>query len=124
MKHRLVLRAGIVVCFVPVFAWSGLTAQEPAGRQGGGVQVGVPQGRQGGPGPGRQGGPGRQAGPPPKPTPRSADGRVLLGGATPGEKGVWQPGNGFGVTAATELATVPFQPWAREVYSDRQRNQL
>jgi hypothetical protein len=86
------------------------------------VQVGVPQGRQGGAG--RQGGPGRQAGPPPKPAPRSADGKILLGGATPGEKGVWLPGNGFGTNAASELATVPFQPWAREVYADRQKNQL
>ncbi len=61
----------------------------------------------------------------PSPAPRSADGKILLGGATPSEKGVWLPGGGGGATnAASELATVPFQPWARAVYEDRQRNQL
>src|SRR5580704_11775355 len=121
MKPRFMLGA-VVVCLVSAFSWSVLAQQPDA--QGGGVQVGVPQGRQGGPAPGRQGGPGRQAGPPPKPAPRSADGKILLGGATPSEKGVWLPGNGFDTTAASELATLPFQPWAREVYADRQRNQL
>src|SRR4030095_17242006 len=53
-----------------------------------GVQVGVPEGRAGGGA--RQGGQGRgrETGPP-KPSPRSASGRVLLGGATPKDKGVW-----------------------------------
>ena len=120
MKHRVILGAAVVVCLVPALAWS-VSAQQADGR-GGSVQVGVPQGRQGGAG--RQGGPGRQTGPP-KPAPRSADGKILLGGATPGEKGVWLPGGGGGATnAASELATVPFQPWARAVYEDRQRNQL
>jgi hypothetical protein len=120
MKHRVILGAAVVVCLVPALGWSVL-AQQPDGR-GGSVQVGVPQGRQGGAG--RQGGPGRQTGPPPKPAPRSADGKILLGGATPGEKGVWQPGGGGAANAASELATVPFQPWARAVYEDRQRTQL
>jgi hypothetical protein len=121
MTHRLILRAAVLVCLFPVLGELVL-AQQPDGR-GGSVQVGVPQGRQGGAG--RQGGPGRQTGPPPKPAPRSADGKILLGGATPGEKGVWLPGGGGGATnAASELATVPFQPWARAVYEDRQRNQL
>jgi hypothetical protein len=120
MRHRFIFGAAVVVCLVPALAWS-VSAQQADGR-GGSVQVGVPQGRQGGAG--RQGGPGRQTGPP-KPAPRSADGKILLGGATPGEKGVWLPGGGGGATnAASELATVPFQPWARAVYEDRQRNQL
>jgi hypothetical protein len=120
MRHRFIFGAAVVVCLVPALGWS-VFAQQADGR-GGSVQVGVPQGRQGGAG--RQGGPGRQTGPP-KPAPRSADGKILLGGATPGEKGVWLPGGGGGATnAASELATVPFQPWARAVYEDRQRNQL
>jgi hypothetical protein len=120
MRHRFTFGAAVVVCLVPALGWS-VFAQQADGR-GGSVQVGVPQGRQGGAG--RQGGPGRQTGPP-KPAPRSADGKILLGGATPGEKGVWLPGGGGGATnAASELATVPFQPWARAVYEDRQRNQL
>ncbi len=90
MRHRVLLLAGVVLFLSSVMAESALT-QEPAAppQQGGGVQVGVPQGRGPAPGPGRGG---RQAGPPAKPTPRSADGKVLLGGATPSEKGVWLPG--------------------------------
>jgi hypothetical protein len=125
MRHRLVLGSAVGV-FLGCAALSTLTlAQEPQ-RQGGpgrGVQVGVPEGRQGGPGPGRQGGPGRQSGPPPGPAPRSADGRVLLGSASPTQKGVWLPGNG-GFTTATQNAAPPFQPWAAAVYANRGRNQL
>src|SRR5207247_3134598 len=92
------------------------------GRQGapagGGVQVGVPQGRGGAPGRGRGGPPA----PPAKPAPRSADGKILLGGATPGEKGVWLPGGGGNTTLSADQ--VPFQPWARAVLADRQKNQL
>jgi hypothetical protein len=83
------------------------------------VQVGVPQGREGG---GARG-PGRRGGPPPGPTPRDANGRALLGGATPADKGVWQPGpviaNPLG--AATEI---PFQPWAKALFADRRTHQL
>ena len=91
------------------------------------VQVGVPEGR--GPAttaqgqvPGR-GGRGRQAGPPPGPAPRNADGRVLLGGATPKDKGVWLPGNG-GFQGIVDPKDVPFQPWAKALFDDRQKNQL
>jgi len=96
---------------------------QPAARPG--VQVGVPEGR--GPGgaanaqAGR--GRGRQAGPPPGPAPRNADGRVLLGGATPGQKGVFLPGGGGG-QAVTSAEPVPFQPWAKALLADRNRNQL
>ena len=85
---------------------------------GGGVQVGVPQGR--GPAPG---GRGRQAGPPPGPAPRAADGKILLGGATPSQKGVWLPGGGGFQTTAGD-AVVPFQPWAKALYANRGVNQL
>jgi hypothetical protein len=53
----------------------------------------------------------------------AADGHVLFGGATLAEKGVWLPGAGGGQTA-TEGVTIPFQPWARAVLSDREKNQL
>jgi hypothetical protein len=57
--------------------------------------------------------------PPAGPAPRSADGRVLLGGATPAEKGVWIPR--FGVTEPiAPLELVPFQPWAKALYDARQ----
>jgi hypothetical protein len=61
--------------------------------------------------------------PPPDPAPRSAEGRVLLGGATPADKGVWTPR--FGITdPIASLDEVPFQPWARALYDDRQGHEL
>ncbi|HKF68736.1 MAG TPA: hypothetical protein VKB36_19440 [Vicinamibacterales bacterium] len=87
------------------------------------VQVGVPQGRgPGGPANGPAGR-GRNPGPPPGPAPRNADGRVLLSGATPKDKGVWLPGGG-GFQGVQSQEPVPFQPWAKAVYDDRQKNQL
>ena len=87
------------------------------------VQVGVPDGRAGGTGGARQGGAGRgrQAGPA-KPTPRGADGHVLLGGATPKEKGVWLPG--AVVSNPLGLKDAPFKPWAKALLEDRKNNEL
>jgi len=85
-----------------------------------GVQVGVPEGRAGGGA--RQGGEGRgrETGPP-RPTPRSSSGHVLLG-STPEEKGVWLP---RGVAPnPLGLKDTPFQPWARAVFADREKNEL
>jgi hypothetical protein len=97
--------------------------QQPAGERPS-VQVGVPQGRGPAPAPGRgAAGRGRPTGPPPGPAPRGADGRVLLGGATPKDKGVWLPGGG-GFQTATGENPVPFQPWAKAVLDDRLKNQL
>jgi len=97
--------------------------QQPAGERPS-VQVGVPQGRGPAPAPGRgAGGRGRPTGPPPGPAPRNADGRVLLGGATPKDKGVWLPGGG-GFQGVQSQEPVPFQPWAKAVLDDRLKNQL
>jgi hypothetical protein len=85
-----------------------------------GVQVGVPEGRGGGGA--RQGGEGRarETGPP-RPTPHSASGHVLLGN-TPEEKGVWLP---RGVAPnPLGLKDTPFQPWAKAVFADREKNEL
>jgi len=61
--------------------------------------------------------------PPPGPAPRSADGRALLTGATPADKGVWTPL--FGITdPIAPLETVPFKPWARALYDARQTSEL
>jgi hypothetical protein len=61
--------------------------------------------------------------PAPGPTPRSADGKVMLGGATPNEHGVWTPM--FGIfDPIADLDTVPFQPWARALYATRQIHEL
>ena len=61
----------------------------------------------------------RSAGPPP-PAPRSAGGRVLLGGATPADKGVWLPGPGITGVPIKPVTDLPLQPWARAVFADRQ----
>jgi hypothetical protein len=61
--------------------------------------------------------------PAPGPAPRSADGRALLGGATPDEKGVWTPL--FGITdPIAAVDTIPFQPWARALFAARQVHEL
>src|SRR5690606_17170799 len=61
--------------------------------------------------------------PPPEPTPRTEDGRVLLGGATVEQKGVWTPL--FGITDPIAPADeVPFKPWAKALYDARQAHEL
>jgi hypothetical protein len=61
--------------------------------------------------------------PPPGPAPRAASGRVLLGGATPADKGVWTPM--FGVTdPIAPYDTVPFQPWSKALFDARQTSEL
>ncbi len=114
--RKLPLIAGAALCLaVPLFGQQQEAAPQPPRP---GVQVGVPDGRAGGGG--RQGGVGRgRAAGPSLPAPRSPEGRVLLGGATPKERnGVWLPGGGGGGGAAA-LKEIPFQPWARAVLADR-----
>jgi len=61
--------------------------------------------------------------PPPGPAPRDADGRAILWGATPEEKGVWTPQ--FGITEPIHPADqTPFQPWARALFDARQIHEL
>ncbi len=61
--------------------------------------------------------------PPPGPAPRAEDGRILLGGATIDDKGVWTPL--FGITDPIAPADqVPFQPWAKVLYDSRQVHEL
>ena len=104
---------------VPLLAQQAQDAPPPASQRPS-VQVGVPEGRAGGT---RQGGQGRgrQAGPP-KPVPRFADGKVMLGGSTPTEKGVWLPGPV--VPNPLGLKDPPFQPWAKALLADRKNNEL
>ena len=135
MRYRFLLLAAAALLVSPLLTESAATQQQttppqqgaPApGAPGGSVQVGVPQGRGPAPAPGRAGGPGRgrQAGPPPGPAPRSAEGRVLLGGATPAKKGVFLPGGGGNTTAGSDTPVIPFQPWAKALYANRGINQL
>jgi hypothetical protein len=61
---------------------------------------------------------------PPRPAPRRSDGRVRLGGATAGEKGVWLPGPGITAVPIKPVGALPLQPWARALFIDRQINEF
>jgi hypothetical protein len=56
------------------------------------------------------------------PAPR-ANGRIVLGGATAADKGLWTPSFGI-LDPILEFQKVPFQPWARALYVMRQDNEL
>ena len=80
-----------------------------------------PQGARGG-GSGVVGGVAAPPSVPAGPTPRRADGTVILG-TVPGEKGIWLPQNG-GAAVLSGLDQAPYQPWTRAMLPERQRNQL
>jgi len=138
MRHSLALLAAGALFLSPVLAESLLgqqpaapATQQPAAQ--GGVQVGVPAGRQGGDAAGRQGGGGggrggggggRQAGPPPGPAPRNAAGRVIFGTAAPlKEKILWTGNLGLRSTPIPP-EQIPFQPWAKALWEDREKHEL
>jgi hypothetical protein len=67
--------------------------------------------------------PAPEAPPPAGPAPVNADGRVLLQGQTPQDKGVWTPVFGI-LDPIAPVEVVPFQPWARALYDARQLHEL
>jgi hypothetical protein len=103
-----------------VLLTAGVAAQQ--GRQGGAAPQGGGQGGTQGV-VGGVGTPANRNAAPPKPAPRNAAGRAILGSATPTEKGVWLPVFGI-LDPIAPAATVPFQPWAKAVYDDRQKHEL
>jgi hypothetical protein len=82
-------------------------------------QQGGAKGKAGGGGGGKNKGP--QA--PPAPTPRDANGKIILDGEVAGKNGVWTPGIGINEPAA-KLEDVKFQPWAKALYDARQIHEL
>jgi hypothetical protein len=61
-----------------------------------------------------------------KPLPRLADGTINLG-VTSADKGVWLPRDRTELGRRSRLApveTIPFQPWAKALYEDRQIHEL
>jgi hypothetical protein len=116
MRNILSAVAGLLV-FVTILPLPSVVAQQPAP----GVQGGAPDGR-GGRAAGAGRGRGRNAGPP-APAPRNKEGRVLLSGATPADKGVWLPGPVIPdpLGPSKEL---PFQPWAGALFANRRTHQL
>jgi hypothetical protein len=61
--------------------------------------------------------------PPAGPAPVNADGRVLLGGATPADKGVWTPVFGI-LDPIANPDEIQMKPWARSLYAARQIHEL
>jgi len=61
--------------------------------------------------------------PPPGPAPLNAGGRVLLGGATPQDKGVWTPVFSINDPIANP-ETMPMKPWAKSLFDARQIHEL
>jgi hypothetical protein len=136
MRQVYALLAGAALFVSPMLVESVLGQQQPApaqgagaqqggGRQGGGQGQGQggAQGRQGGGGGGRGGG-GRAAGPPPGPAPRNAAGRVHFGTANPlKEKILWTGTLGLGSTPIP-ADQIPFQPWAKALWEDREKHEL
>ncbi|HXH24385.1 MAG TPA: hypothetical protein VNI78_03985 [Vicinamibacterales bacterium] len=59
-----------------------------------------------------------------RPIPRNHQGRVLLGGASPDEKGVWLPGPGITAVPIKPIDQLPIQPWARAMFAHRQVNEF
>ena len=47
----------------------------------------------------------------------------MLGGTTPADKGLWLPVFGI-LDPIAPAAQVPFQPWARALFADRQKHEL
>ena len=91
----------------------------PPATPGGGVQVGVPQGR------GRRSRAAADVRPVRRPVRRRAQPTAGSCSAArrPSQKGVWLPGGG-GVQTTAGDAVVPFQPWAKALLADRGMNQL
>ncbi len=117
MPSRVLLLA--VAALVLAATLSDPARAQEQGAPGDTVQTSVPAGRGAGGLP-PPAGSGRAGGAPP----RSADGRILLGGATPDVKGVWLPDGGAGVAMADPSAGLPLQPWARAVLANRRNFQL
>jgi hypothetical protein len=125
MRDRLITVAAVVAIFSGLAGLNRAAAQAPAGQGAAPAQGGRGDGLQGAVGgvgpPG--GGRGRAAGPA-GPAPRRPDGSIMLTGATAGEKGLWLPAEGGFAALFPDTTGIPFQPWARALLEDRQRNQL
>ena len=125
MKHVF----AVIAAFVCVLALTtaGFSQAAPAAAQRGAAPAQQGQGQQ--PAAAPQGGRGggnaaaaRPPAPPSPPTPRRADGRPIIG-AVPGQApGGWS--GGLTTLPQGMLDKVPFQPWAKAVYDQRQIDQF
>ena len=70
---------------------------------------------------------GRGNQPPAGPAPRADDGKLLLGAATPTDKGLWLGAfGGLGTAGSNQLPmdSIPWKPWSRALFIDRQTHEL
>jgi hypothetical protein len=100
---------------------AGAPAAQQGGRQGG-AQAGRGEGRQGG-AQGRGGGRGRGAQTPAPPAPRNAAGRVIFGSGNPKETVLWTASLGIR-DIPLPRDQVPFQPWAKALWEEREKHEL
>jgi len=91
MKKSLLIAAAAAMALLVMDA---TRAQQPINAPPPGAKGGDPAFAKG-----KGGGKGKAA-PPAGPTPRRADGKVILGGETPGKNGVWLPGGDITLPAA------------------------
>ena len=113
-NNAFVLTAACVLILTSGIVGLGQDSPAPAGQQG-------QQGQQGQRGQGQRGG---QRGPaaPAAPTPRRLDGKPWIGSVPGQQPGRW---NGGPTTLPLNmLDKIPFQPWARAVYDQRQIDQF
>src|SRR5688572_3868950 len=113
MRPRLVLGLGVVCLVVSPVLGGSLSAQAPAAPAT--QKPTVPRGQ--------STNITRREPPSDKPAPRSAEGKILLGAATPTDKGLWTPQFGI-LDPILEASKVPFEPWAKALYDYRQSNEL
>ncbi len=109
-------------------AGQGQPAAGPA--QGGQAAPGAQDGRQGGGrgGGGRAGGgggrgAGRGPAAPPAPAPRNAAGRVIFNNGNPKETVLWTASLGL-TSIPVPRDQVPFQPWSKALWEDREKHEL
>ena len=108
-----------------VLGQAGQAPQQPAAQgptRGGGQ--GAQDGRQGGGGAGRGGGRGgRGAAAPAPPAPRNAAGRVIFDSGNPKQPLLWTANLGIRDTPLPR-DQVPFQPWAKALFDEREKHEL
>ena len=126
MRQCYALFAAAALFVSPLLVESVLGQQPPASAGGTPAAQGGGQGRQGG-GQGRPGvaggGRGRGAAAPAPPAPRNAEGRVIFGSGNPKEPLLWTASLGIRDTPLPR-DQVPFQPWAKALFEDREMHEL
>ena len=124
LKKCFAVVGGISLAFALTVTGFGQAAPAPAaGQRGGAIPAPPAANQRGGGGRGAQGRGGAQAAAAPAPpTPRRSDGSPIMGSMPGQPTGRW---SGCCTTLPQgQLETIPFQPWAKAVYDQRQIDQF